>query len=362
MSVVMSVVILLVMLGVMVTLHESGHFLSARAFKVKVREFAIGMGPAFYKTKPPLDENGEPLKTKFSLRVFPIGGYCDLGEDNESSDPYHFRNQALWKRIVILCAGSVMNLVLGYLLCLIVLLFSVGMYTPTTEITAFEPEYPYTDKFELGDKIIKLNAENIHSKLELDLFLARGDLEAPMSFVVNRGGQKVKIDNVYRTVETEEGKKLIGIYLQGYEEITTGKSFGMALDSTVFYARVVWLSLGDLLSGHAAISDMAGPVGMGSAVNDIVSDEETQTRDKVLNVLNLAALITINLGVFNLLPIPALDGGRILLALIGAVYLRIRRKPINAKFEAILHTSVFCLFILLMVVVFFNDIKRLVVG
>lgn len=365
MNVVVSVLILIVIFGAMVTVHELGHFLAARAFRIHVREFAIGMGPAFFKRQRK-DEQGNPVGTALSLRAFPIGGYCDMTEDNESDDPCHFRNQSLWKRCVVLAAGSVMNLVMAVLAALLMVLLYLGGSAANCEITGLMEGFPYSDRIQAGDVIVGVNGNAIYTPVDLEIFLDRGAGQ-PYTLTLKRDGKTVIAENIERkveqTVRAEDGTEttgfIFGFEMRGRDAITLPYALKSAWYTSVDNVRLVWMGLGDILSGRSKPTEMMGPVGVGGVVNEIVETSSTM-RDTVYKLLSLMALLSANLAVFNMLPIPALDGGRILLALFSMVLLKIRKKPLDARVEGTLHGVVFILLIGLMVFVFFNDIRRLV--
>ena len=370
MNIVYSVLILILIFGAMVTVHEAGHFFAARAFQIDVREFAIGMGPAFYKRKRREDADGNPVGAVFSLRVFPVGGFCDLGDDEETDDPRHFRNQALWKRCAVLAAGAVMNLALGLLLAVLVYLPYIGGSWATCEITGLTEGFPYAGTIQQGDVISKVNGHAIYSRNDLDLFIQRGAGQ-PYTLTLKRGDERVTVHNIERAVLARDANgevrldkegnpvMIFGFIFEGRDEFTLPYALKTACLTAVDYVRLVQMSLGDLITTRAKPTEMMGPLGVGSVVNEIV-EQGGDAVDMTANLLNLAALLSINLAIFNLLPIPALDGGRILLALISFVLLKIRKRPISARIEGSLHGAMFILLIGLMIFVFFNDIRRMV--
>ncbi|MCL2031379.1 MAG: site-2 protease family protein [Oscillospiraceae bacterium] len=357
MNIFLSVLILILIFGAMVTVHEAGHFFAAKWFRMDVREFAIGMGPALYKRKRREDEHGHPVGAAFSLRVFPVGGFCDLGEDNESDDPRHFRNHPLWQRCAVLFAGAAMNLLLGLLLAVVLCLSLVGHSVFNTEITGFADGFPYADQIQAGDVIVKVNGHAVYSYRNLDLFLQRG-AGSPYELTLRRGQERITVSGIERTVEVEDGRRIIGLYFEGGDDVTFPYALKMAWFIAVDYVRLVQLSLGDLITGRAAPTEMMGPVGVGGVVSQTL-EQSRSAGDALFSLINLAALLSINLAVFNLLPVPALDGGRILLAVISFGLIRIRKRPLSARIEGSLHGVMFILLIGLMVFVFFNDIRRL---
>jgi regulator of sigma E protease len=350
---VISAIIILLILGVLITVHELGHYLAARLCGVRVREFAIGMGPAFFKRQK-TDENGEPTGTKFSLRVFPVGGFCDMGEDEESDDPSHFRNKKNWQKVFVLISGSVMNFLMGFLFFLILYL-SVN-YIAMPDVINVEPEFPYADQIQVGDRFYSINGHRIYSYMDFRLFLDR-DTEKPYTFVLERNGERFTVEGATRQVD---GGTRFGFSVLDYEELTPSRSLWHAATSSVSFVRMVWITLGDLIFGKAGAGDLMGPVGMGGVVNDIISEENADAGDIALTLLQLAGLVAVNLAVVNMLPIPALDGGRILFLFISAFLMLVRKKPLNSKIEGYIHGVTMILLFALMILIFYNDIMRLI--
>jgi regulator of sigma E protease len=347
-------------MGIMITLHEFGHFIAARIFGMEVREFAIGMGPAIYKRKRKEDEEGNPIGTAFSLRAFPIGGFCDLGEDSESDNPRSFVNKPRIQRCIVLAAGSIMNLLLGFLVTLILFLAYVGGSYQTTKISALADDFPYGNQIQVGDEIVNINGNAIHTYTDLRIFIAR-DTDKPYTITFRRDGKTFKVNNIERTLTSENGEPVIGMTFGHWDKLTLPRAFENAWYTATGYVRVVRVSLSDLFTGRVKPTDMMGPVGIGSEINNIVTQEES-FGDVVSNLANLTALLSVNLAVFNLLPIPALDGGRILFLFISFLLLKIRKKPLSPTVEGRIHGVIFLLLIGLIIFVFFNDIMRLVGG
>jgi regulator of sigma E protease len=358
-TVIISVLVILLMLGVLITAHEAGHFLAARACRIKVREFAIGMGPAVYKR-----QKGEN-STRFTLRALPIGGFCDMSEDEESDDSGHFRNKPLYQRVFVLLAGSLMNIALGFVLALVFFSAYIGMYVRLPVISTLLPGFPYGDQIQAGDRIVAIDGNAVRSYSELRFFLDRAG-GAPLDFTLSRDGKRHKALGIERRVDDPAGseRKLYGFTFDDYEKVGFWQYLRISWENVGFYLRLVRISLGDIISGRESAGDVMGPVGLGSVVNDTLQPQDPQGNavplsERVMSLVNLAALITVNLAFINLLPIPALDGGRVLLALISAVLYKIRRRPLSAKVEGALHGGMFVLLLALMAVVFFNDIARI---
>ena len=351
MSGVISAVILILILGVLITVHELGHYLAARLCGIRVREFAIGMGPAFFKRQK-ADEKGEG--TKFSLRVFPIGGFCDLGEDEASDDRTHFRNKSIWQKIFVLISGALMNFAAGFLFFL--LLYLSVSHVAMPDVYKTEPDFPYAGQIRVGDRFHSINGHRIYNLSDFHIFLDR-DSGKPYTFVLERDGRKFTVEGATRQLE---GGTKFGFTVVSYEELTFSRSLWHAAASTVDFVRLVWLTLGDLISGAAGAGDLMGPVGMGGVVNEIISEEESGVGDMARRLLQLAGLVAVNLAVVNLLPIPALDGGRIVFLFISAFLVLARKKPLDAKIEGYIHGAVMIMLFALMVFIFYNDIRRLI--
>lgn len=336
--------------GLIVGIHELGHFLTAKLFKVKVHEFSLGMGPAIFKKK-----KGD---TQYSLRCLPIGGYVKMeGEDEESEDENAFCKKKWWKKFIIVAAGAIMNLILG--LIFVTLLTCMDDLIGTTEIHSFyDNAVSAQSGLEVGDTIKKINGTTIFTSRDLSYCMTR-DEDGVYEMVVERDGEKVQLDAVKFERKTDENGNSTIIYdfiIVG-EEKTFFNVISTSFKDTLSIARLVWLTLFDLVTGHYGINDLSGPVGTVSIIANATS-EAVATGVGFDMIVYIMALITINVGVFNLLPIPALDGGRLFFILIEAV----RRKPIPAKYEAYIHMAGLALLMLLMVVITFNDIRNLIIN
>jgi regulator of sigma E protease len=349
------ILIAVFMFGLLIFVHELGHFIMARTFNVKVNEFALGMGPTILKKK-----KGE---TVYALRALPVGGFCAMeGEDEDSEDPRAFGSKPIWQRCLILVAGAAMNFIMGLVILLI-------LYAPVRshiapEISGFAEGFPYEGENMLmrGDTLKKINGYNIYTYSDVGMFLDRG-LDGTYTFTVRRDGKDVQLSGVplqkreYPTeVALEDGTAEIRNVLR-YGIQFTEKSAGffdkirLAMLEALDFVRLIKVSLFDLFSGQASVSDMSGPVGIATIIT-------TTAKTSFSNMWFLVALIAVNLGVMNLLPIPALDGGRVIFLVIE----KIRRKPVNPKYEGMVHMASLAVLLLFMVYVSFNDIVRLVSG
>lgn len=344
----MSIVVAILIFGMIIFIHELGHFIVAKACGVKVNEFALGMGPKLFGFK-----KGE---TTYALRVFPIGGFCAMeGEDADSSDARAFGNKKVWQRILIVIAGAVMNIILGFVL--VVCMHSLEERLTSTTVSWFaETQTSHSTGLELGDKIVEINGMRIFTDMDIS-YQFQSDEDAVFDMVVLRDGKKVELEGV--TFAKDENGLHIDFKVVP-DEVTVGNVLKYAAKSTVSYARLVWISLGDLISGTYKINDLSGPVGIVDSIGQVVKsekDDEGIDWDALLDkLLFLAAFMTINVGIFNLLPLPALDGGRLVFLVIEGI----RRKKIKPEHEGIVHLVGLALLMLLMIVVTFNDIVRII--
>lgn len=340
-------IVAILFFGIIILIHELGHFTFAKIFGVKVNEFSIGMGPQLFHFG-----KGE---TKYAVRLFPIGGYVAMeGEDEESDDKRAFINIKPWKKAIILCAGAVINIIFGIILMAIII--GVSKYNiGTPQIAEFAETNAQSQQYGLkeGDKIVEINGNKIYTTYDLNFFMMR-DKDAIMDFTVERNGEIENIRSVKFKTQKMQGKDIV---IFDFKIVGIEKTFGSVLKyaflDSLSVARMVWLSLFDLVTFQFSFNELAGPIG----TIDIIADTASKaTRTDYTAVLTLLAFITINVGVFNLLPLPALDGGRLLFVIIEGI----RKKPIPQKYEAVVHTVGIVLLLGLMVVVTFNDIINLI--
>ena len=340
-SFIVTTVVALLVFGLVVFIHELGHFIVAKKSDVKVNEFAIGMGPTLFKKI-----KGE---TTYAIRLLPIGGFVSMeGEDAESDDSRSFQNINVFKKMAITVAGATMNLILGFIV--LVILVSTMSLVPTKTIASFEDgALSQQSGLQVNDEIIAVNGRRCFINDDVAYEFVRIK-DGTAEFTVIRDGNKIVVPNVeFKTTTQEDIGEMI---VQDYKLYGKEKTFLNVLNYSANWGlsmgRMVFLSLIDLITGNIPVSTLQGPVGIVGIISDAVSIGYQP-------VLMFLALISINLGIFNLLPIPALDGGRLFLLLIEAI----RRKPIKQKYEIAIHLVGFVLLISLMLFATFNDISRL---
>lgn len=348
------VIVGILFFGLLVAIHEAGHFLTAKLLDVQVNEFSIGMGPALYSRK-----KGE---TQYSLRLFPMGGYCAMeGEDEDTGNPRSFSSKAAWKKIIILVAGSASNFLAGFLIVVILFTMAGGYVVPV--VRDFMDGFPCEGEAGLlpGDRILSINGHkvSVYSDVSTALSTAAGDT---MDLTIRRDGEILERNDLPLTLRdyTVDGETVrrYGLYF-GVEDATVLGVLKQSWDTCLYFSRAVWSGLSMLVRGDVALSDMSGPVGIVSYLGE-AGTQASDVSSGMQNVLYVIALIAVNLAIMNLLPIPALDGGRIFFLLVSELFFFLTRRKISPKYEAYLHAGGFALLILLMVVVTFSDIVKLV--
>lgn len=333
------ILIAILFFELIIIIHEGGHFAAARLMKIKVNEFSVGMGPKIFQFT-----RGE---TKYTLRWILFGGYCAMeGEDSESDDKNAFVNKKVWQRIFVVAAGAIMNLILGFIIVLIIVCSQnlVG----TTQVAKFENNAVSAQSgLQAGDVIKSIDGMRVFTTNDVQTGLSRS-ADSTVDMVVVRDGQDVNLQVNFET-DVYEGTRYIKMdfWLRGIEK-TFGNVISQTFKEFVSYARMVFLSVHDLLVGRYGISDLSGPVGAVSVVSDAV-------KTSFYSVLRITALLTINVGLFNLFPIPALDGWRLFVLIAEGI----TRKKLPAKAEYIINAVGLVLLLGLMCLVTFSDITRL---
>ena len=341
MNAVVTILLTILIFGVIIFIHEFGHFITARMTGVTVNEFSLGMGPAILKK--------QGKKTLYSLRLLPIGGYCAMeGETEDSEDENSFRSKSVPKRILICAAGAAMNIILGFILMLVTLIGEPYYSSSTVAVFNSEDALSAQSGLMVGDTIKKVNHTTIFTANDIVFELLRDD-DGIVSMEVVRDGQTVKLDGVQFKVSGEGNNKSLDLDFKVLaEDASFFGAIGQTWGSTVSLVRNTWVSIGDLITGHIGISELSGPVGVGEVVGQAAAIGWR-------SLVNIAAFISISIGIFNLLPFPALDGGRIVFLIIEAI----RRKPINPKIENWVNTVGLILLFALMIVVTFKDVLGL---
>ena len=328
------ILIAILIFGVLIAVHEFGHFLAAKACGVRVNEFSIGMGPQlFHKTK------GD---TEYSLRLLPIGGYCAMeGEDEDSDDDRALGRQVWWKKFIIFVAGAFMNFLTG--LIIVICLYAGAQAFYTTEIVELNPDFPQQGEDGLMPGGL-------------------GDT-GTIDMTVLRDGKKLDRTLTKQVYTDENGKEYeaYGFTYGGIVEATPLLRLQYSWYQTMDYVRIVRLSLQMLLSGAAGVNDLSGPVGIVSTITEVGKETEaTEGFGAALeNILFFAAMFAVNLAVMNLLPLPALDGGHVLFLLVNGIAVTLFKKEIPSKYLNVINGIGFALLMALMLFVTFHDIVKL---
>lgn len=405
--------------GVIIFIHEFGHFIFAKLFGVKVNEFAIGMGPTVLKK--------QGKETKYALRLLPFGGFVSMeGEEEESEDKRAFCNQKVWKRMIIIAAGATMNLILGFIVC--IFLVSGSELVGTNEILQFyEGAVSSESGLSVGDKILEIDGKRVFSDYDISYFMQRNS-SGKYDFTVEREGEKLFLEDVTfmkRTSGNFYYREDCSVYDisallkdQGFEdediilsingnsvktaeeliaEIDADKDFtydftlkrgeeeislsevklntatvfdfsilgeeknvlnvlGSALGYSLSMGRMVYLSLFDLIRGQYGLNDLAGPIGTVTVIADIA--QSSMVNVDWSGLFMMMAMITINIGLFNLLPVPALDGGHLFFMVFEIIF----RKPVPQKYESWIHAAGLIILLGFMAIISFGDIWKLVSG
>lgn len=332
------ILIAILFFELIIIVHEGGHFLAAKLMKIRVNEFAIGMGPKLFQfTK------GD---TTYSLRLVLFGGYCAMeGESEESDSEFSFSKKKVWQRIVVVVAGAVMNLLLGVIIVAIIVCSQnlVG----TTEIAKFDSDAVSSQTLMVGDRIKAIDGMRIYSPNDVSTGLSRSP-DDTLEMVVVRSGKEKKL-NVKFDMEKIEGRSFIKMdfWLLGKEK-TVGGIIKNTATEWMSFARTVFLSVHDLLLGRYGLNDLSGPVG---AVN-IVSKS---VKIGFGSMLRIMALLTINIGLFNLFPIPALDGWRLFLLIFEGIF----RRKLPDKWEWAINGAGLVVLLGFMCIITFSDITKL---
>lgn len=338
--IVLYILIAILVFGFLIFIHELGHFMFAKKFGVSISEFSIGMGPKL------LSKTGKD-GVNYAIRALPIGGYVAMvGEDEDSDDPNSFNKKPAWQRFIIVIAGAIMNLLVGIII-MTVLTITTQEFGGTT-VAGFFPTSTSNQKLMIGDKIVEIDGQNVHTANDLNYEIMRNGYK-PVRVTVIRNGNEIELDDVEFPQVSSQGIAFGSIDFAIYgEEKTFGVVIKNAFYSCTSTVKMIWDSLYDLVSGRYGIEAVSGPIGVTGAITDAA-------RTSTYSLFYLVVVISMNLGIFNLLPIPALDGGTLVFLLIEMIF----RKPVPKKIENALKFASFALLMLLVIVVTFNDILGL---
>lgn len=383
----LTVIVTIAIFMLLISVHEFGHFIMAKLTGIKVEEFSIGMGPAVIKK--------QGHKTLYSLRLIPVGGYCRFA-DEDGENPEALSKQKRYKRFFVLVSGAVMNIILGYIL-FIVMTVSMPHGSGTQNkinlpVVGSVIENSYIEKAGIkeGDRITAINGHRINFYQDISLYTSEFKENTVSDISVKRGNERLEFEVMPTVSETtyiynedfvevktningkekteryeysenadaaelagttDTQKKLIIGFVPKQEKVGLGNIFSYSYHYTVFVVKLVFKSIGDIIGGKVSLDAVSGPVAIAGEVNTAVNTGVFS----FVNVLYLAAIITINLGIFNLLPIPALDGGRLVFLIIECL----RRKAVPAQKEEAIHSVGLIVLLILGVVIAFSDVSKL---
>ncbi len=332
------ILIALLFFELIIIIHEGGHFIAARLMKIRVNEFSIGMGPKIFQF-----EKGD---TTYSLRWILFGGYCSMeGESEESDSEFSFSQKKVWQRIFVVVAGALMNLILGVVIVAIIVCSQslIG----TSEIAKFDGNAVSSQTLQVGDRIKAIDGMRVYSPNDVSTGLSRSP-DDTLEMLVVRDGREQKL-NVKFNMEKYEGKSYIKMdfWLVGQKK-TLGGIIRNTVTEWVSFARMVFLSVHDILIGRYGLNDLSGPVGAVSIVSQAV-------KTSAGSMLRIMALLTINVGLFNLFPIPALDGWRLFLLIFEGIF----RRKLPDKWEWAINGAGLVILLGFMCVITFSDITKL---
>ena len=350
----LTVIIALLVFGFLIFIHEFGHYITARIFKVTINEFSIGMGPALvtYESKK--------TKIKYKIAMLPIGGYVAMaGESEESDDPNSFDKKPAWQRFIITAAGAFVNILAGFLAMLLLVGIiniggtKIGVFRGEEELLEMgvsDPAVSSEGKLMLDDVITHVNGKRVLLADELSYEIMRQGNE-PVNLTVIRNGEEITVEGVVFPKIEDAGQVFGAMDFRVYRlEKSFGNFFSIAVRKSVLVMRMCWESIIDLLTGRYTLAAVSGPVGISGAIG-------SAAKDGFASLLNITILISMNLGFMNLLPIPALDGGRLLALLIEMI----TRKKLPTKVEGIINAVGLVLLLALSFVIMIKDIMGLII-
>ena len=348
MSTLLTIVLALLIFGFLIFIHEFGHYVFARIFKVKINEFSIGMGPKL------LWYDSKKTGIRYALSMFPIGGYVAMaGEDDETDDPNAFDKKPAWQRFIITVAGAMVNIIAGFIIMTVLItMIPIGNTTVAEFYDKSETGYEISSEesgLMVGDVIVKVDGKRVAILDELSYEIMRRGTR-PLDITVIRDGNQRVIEDVVFPGMSEEGQSFGTMDFKVYRvEKDFGSVASHAMRKSFLTVRMCWESIYDLFTGRYSFEAVSGPVGMSSAIGDAA-------KSGIASLLHIAGLISINLGFMNLLPIPALDGGRLITILVEMV----TRRKIPKKVEGIINTVGLMALLLLSFVIMIKDVLNLI--
>ena len=350
---IITTVLTILVFGFLIFIHEFGHYITARLFRVSITEFSIGMGP------PLVTYDSPRSNIRYTLAMLPIGGFVAMvGEDEESDDPNSFDKKPAWQRFIITAAGATVNLVFGFIAMFIIVAIirvgdtTVGQFYTEEDYAKYGENITYEvppDSFlKLGDKILKVEGNEVFLADELSYEIMRHG-NKPVDLVIERDGEVIELNDVSFPImkEADQEVGVMGFYVYPMEK-NIGNFFTISFRKTALVLRMCYESIYDLITGRYSLSAVSGPVGISGAIGDAA-------KAGVAAVLNIVVIISMNLGIMNLLPIPALDGGRLIVIL----FEMITRKRISPKVEGIINGVGLAVLLLLTLVIMVKDIFML---
>lgn len=342
----MGIIIAILLFSFIIIFHELGHFLLAKANGIRVDEFSLGLGPTLI---------GKQIGgTFFCIKLLPFGGACMMGEDDaDDTSEGSFNSKSVWARISVIAAGPVFNLILAWIFC-VILIGATGYQS--TEITSVLDGYSAQEEgLQPGDVIKEINGRNVHLWDDVRLYTLTHPNDTPYEVVYERDGEEYTAMIEPRQLEGD-GSPLLGVTSENFERPGVFGSMQYGMYKLKYWINYTVDSLRMLVTGQVGIKDMSGPVGIVNVVDDVYqSAAPAGVLAIILNLMNFGTFLSANLGLVNLLPIPALDGGRLVFLIIEAV----RRKRVPPEKEGMVHFAGFALLMVLMVVVMYNDIMKL---
>ena len=357
MNPILTVILSLLVFEFLIFIHEFGHYITARIFGVTITEFSLGFGPEL------VSYESKKTGIKYKLSMLPLGGFVAMaGEDEESDDPNAFNKKPAWQRFIITAAGATVNIVAGFLAMIVIVSFiNIGNTTwgaPMEDELLHDLGYELVDDtyrssdygLQYGDEIVKVNGKSVRIYDELSYQIMRYGNE-PIDLTVIRDGKEMTIEDVrFPTVE-QQGQTfgIIDFKITGFKEKNFFTVFSLSLRKAALVMRMCWESIFDLITGRYTLEAVSGPVGISAAIGDAASAG-------FLSLLNITVLISMNLGFMNLVPFPALDGGRLITILIEMI----TRKKIPAKIEAMINSIGLAILFIFMIIVLFKDTISLI--